>query len=132
MDAFTTLFDPLLFYLSLSLIIAYAVLSGLSVAIFAKRRKRMFLALAAAFLILMVVELGAFYFVPPTLNWSYYYLIANFNWLQLGLEYINFAQQELWLVFQSLHFLAITAFGVAMILAGRGRDKGEQSKEEKK
>ena len=130
MDAFTALFDPLMFYLSLSLIIAYAVLSGLSVAVFAKRRKRMLLALAAAFLILMVVQLGSFYFEPPTINWSYYYLVANFNWLQLSLDYMNFAQQELWLIFQSLQFLAITVFGVAMILASGSRS--ELSKEEKK
>jgi hypothetical protein len=102
----------------------------LSVAVFAKRRKRMLLALAAAFLILIVVELGSFYFEPPTINWLYYYLVANFSWTQLSLEYMNFAQQELWLIFQSLQFLAITVFGVAMILAGGGRR--ELSKEEKK
>ncbi|WXG40984.1 MAG: hypothetical protein WED07_09485 [Candidatus Freyarchaeum deiterrae] len=130
MDAFTVLFDPLLFYLSLSLIIAYAVLSGLSVAVFVKRRKRMLIALAASFLILMVIGLGSFYFEPPTLNWSYYYLVENFDWLKLGLDYTNFAQQELWLIFQSFNFLAIITFGVAMILAGRSRS--ELGKAEKK
>ena len=130
MDAFTVLFDPLLFYLSLSMIVAYAVLCGLSVAKFFRRRRRMFLLLAGSFLILMVVELGSFYFEPPALDWSYYYLVANFAWLKFSLDYMKFAQQELWLIFQSFNFLAITVFGVTMILAGK--NSGERIKEVKK
>nr|MDO8079817.1 hypothetical protein [Candidatus Freyarchaeota archaeon] len=130
MDAFTVLFDPLLFYLSLSMIVAYAALCGLSVAIFFRRRRRLLLLLACAFLILMVVEIGSFYFEPPTLDWSYYYLVANFGWLKFSLDYMKFAQQEFWLIFQSLNFLAIAVFGVAMLLAGKNR--GELSKEGKK
>ncbi len=116
------LFDPLVVYLALSVIFLYAVLCVLSVVLFfQKGRNVLFLLFAVSFLILMVVGLGSFYF-EPVLDWSYYYLVVNFDWLKSSLDYMYNAQQEVWLVFQSFHFLAIAGFGLAMILAGKRRE----------
>ncbi len=118
MFAPNVLFDPIVVYLGLFIIFAYAVLVISSVVIFYKRGRRvLFLLFAVAFLVLMVVKIGSFYF-EPVLNWSYYYLVINFNWLKFSLDYLYNAQQEVWLVFQSFNFLAIIVFGLAMILAG--------------
>ncbi|MHA1207939.1 MAG: hypothetical protein ACTSRF_01670 [Candidatus Freyarchaeota archaeon] len=78
---------------------------------------------------MMIVELGSFYF-EPMLGWLYYYLVWRFEWLRFSLDYMYNAQLEVWLILQSLHFLVITVFGLAMILAGRVG--GKQSKEGEK
>ena len=123
----TALFDPLVVYLALFMILVYAVLCVLSVVIFFKKgRKVLFLLFAVSFVILAVVGLGSFYF-EPVLDWSYYYLVVNWHWLKYSLDYMINAQQEVWLVFQSFHFPAIAVFGLAMILAGKRR--GELVKE---
>ncbi|MGQ9721714.1 MAG: hypothetical protein ACUVXA_10380 [Candidatus Jordarchaeum sp.] len=115
----TVTFDPLVVYLALFLIFAYGVLCVLSVVIFLKKgRKSIFLLLALAFLVMMGVQLGSFYF-EPVLDWFYYYLIIKFSFLEYSLDYMHYAQQEAWLLFQFLQFLAIAVFGLAMILAGK-------------
>jgi len=128
--ASTFLSDPLVVSLRWLIILAYGVLCGLSLTVFFKKgRKTLFLFLAAAFSILMIVELGSFYF-EPMLGWLYYYLVWRFEWLRFSLDYMYNAQLEVWLILQSLHFLVITVFGLAMILAGRVG--GKQSKEGEK
>jgi len=128
--ASTFLSDPLVISLRWLIILAYGVLCGLSLTVFFKKeRKTLFLFLAAAFSILMIVELGSFYF-EPMLGWLYYYLVRRFEWLRFSLNYMYNAQLEVWLILQSLHFLVITVFGLAMILAGWVG--GKHSKEGKK
>ncbi|MEM3594609.1 MAG: hypothetical protein QXS27_07750 [Candidatus Jordarchaeaceae archaeon] len=119
--------EPLAMYLGLIAIVGYAILCGCSIVFYyRKKRGALFVFLALSFLVLMMVEIGSLYF-EPVLDISYYYLVDVYDWLKFGLDYMFYAQQEMWLIFQSFHFIAIAFFGLAMIFASRSR--GELVKE---